>query len=105
MKGILVDNLKIDDLYLDFTLPGYPEIELMKNGKEIMLSIFNVDDYIERVLDATVGSGIKSQIDAFRKGFNKVFPIRDLHCFNIQELVTLMGGSQVEDWSLKGKFI
>ncbi len=102
LKDITVENTKIEDLYLEFTLPGYPEIELVENGKDTMLSIVNVEQYIAAIVDMTVGSGVKAQVDAFRKGFNRVFPIKDLHCFSITELVVLMGGEQKEDWSLKG---
>jgi E3 ubiquitin-protein ligase TRIP12 len=102
IKSIAINCMGIDDMCLDFTLPGYPDIELVENGKEIMVSILNVDQYIERIIDMSVGSGIKSQIDSFRRGFNRVFPIKDLHCFSIQELLVLLGGEQKEDWSLKG---
>jgi len=105
IKEIKIENLKIEDLYLDFTLPGYPEMELVQNGKAIMLSILNVEQYVQAIIDMTVGSGVKAQVDAFRKGFNRVFPIKDLHCFSIQELVALMGGEKKEDWSLKGILI
>lgn len=102
MRNLTVENMKIADLFLDFTLPGYPDIDLIENGKNTMLSIFNLEQYIEAIVDMTVGSGIKAQIDSFRRGFNRVFPIKDLRCFSIKELAVLMGGEQKEDWSLKG---
>ncbi len=50
----MVDKIKIDDLYLDFTLPGFPEIELVPNGSQMKLSIENVDLYLDRVIDVTL---------------------------------------------------
>lgn len=102
LREITVENMKIEDLYLDFTLPGYPDVDLVENGKNTMLSIFNVEQYIMAIIEMTVGSGIKAQVDSFRRGFNRVFPVKDLRCFSIQELALLMGGEQKEDWSLKG---
>jgi len=32
----------------------------------------NLEDYVSLVVDATVGSGISSQVEAFESGFNQV---------------------------------
>jgi E3 ubiquitin-protein ligase TRIP12 len=100
--NIVVDKISIDDLYLDFTLPGYPEIELVPNGSQIRLTIDNVDLYLERVIDMTLGSGVRRQVDAFRAGFSQVFPYSALSAFTPDELCTLFGRVE-EDWSLESK--
>ncbi|KAE9593379.1 putative aminoacyltransferase, E1 ubiquitin-activating enzyme [Lupinus albus] len=60
----------IEDLFLDFTLPGYPEY-ILKPGSEIV-NINNLEEYVSAVVDATVKTGIMRQIEAFRAGFNQV---------------------------------
>ncbi|KAK4232642.1 hypothetical protein QBC38DRAFT_352340 [Podospora fimiseda] len=100
MDKIKVDRIKIDDLYLDFTLPGYPEIELVPNGAQKRLTIDNVDLYLEKVIDMTLGSGVRHQIDAFRAGFSQVFPYSALSAFTPDELCALFGRVD-EDWSLE----
>ncbi|KAK4101581.1 hypothetical protein N658DRAFT_425145 [Parathielavia hyrcaniae] len=99
-ENITVDNIKIDDLYLDFTLPGYPEIELIPNGSQAQVTIDNVDVYLEKVIDMTLGSGVRRQVDAFRVGFSQVFPYSTLSTFTPDELCTLFGQVD-EDWSLE----
>src|SRR4051812_14171407 len=47
---IEVHEAKIDDLCLDFTLPGYPDIALKPGGADIPVTIHNVDAYIQHVL-------------------------------------------------------
>ncbi|KAL1836666.1 hypothetical protein VTJ49DRAFT_4806 [Mycothermus thermophilus] len=98
--NITVDNIKIDDLYLDFTLPGYQEIELIPNGSQTPVTIDNVDLYLERVIDMTIGSGVRRQVDAFRAGFSQVFPYSALSAFTPDELCSLFGRVD-EDWSLE----
>jgi len=49
------------------------------------------------VVDATVKSGIKRQVEAFRSGFNQVFDMSSLHIFSPQELDYLICGRQ-EIW-------
>ena len=41
IKNLTMDGCPIEDLGLDFTLPGYPNIELRKGGKQL-ISIDNL---------------------------------------------------------------
>lgn len=103
IQNITIDNgVRIEDLSLDFTLPGYPEIELVSNGSHVMLTIDNVDQYLDRVIDMTLGSGVRRQVDAFRTGFSQVFPYSALSAFTPDELCSLFGRVD-EDWSLASK--
>ncbi|KAI5402306.1 E3 ubiquitin-protein ligase UPL3 [Lathyrus oleraceus] len=81
---------QIEDLCLDFTLPGYPEY-ILKPGDDIV-DINNLEEYVSLVVDATVNNGITRQMDAFRAGFNQVFDISSLQIFNPQELDNLLCG-------------
>jgi E3 ubiquitin-protein ligase TRIP12 len=103
-ENIVVDKIRIDDLYLDFTLPGYPEIELIPKGSQTQVTIHNVDLYLEKVIDMTLGSGVRRQVDAFRAGFSQVFPYSALSAFTPDELCTLFGRVE-EDWSLESKLL
>ncbi|KAG6853894.1 hypothetical protein C0991_000359 [Blastosporella zonata] len=94
-----VESVSIEDLALDFTVPGY-DIELKPGGKDIAVTSENVDEYIHSVLDAILGKGAAVQAKAFREGFSKVFPITDLQAFSADELVMLFGNSD-EDWSVE----
>lgn len=63
-----------------------------------MVTSDNVDEYIASVTDAVIGKGVEAQAKALREGFSKVFPIKDLATFTVDELVMLFGNSD-EDWS------
>ncbi|KAL9296334.1 hypothetical protein ACSQ67_022230 [Phaseolus vulgaris] len=80
----------IEDLCLDFTLPGYPEY-ILKPGDEIV-DINNLEEYISMVVEATVKAGVMRQMEAFRAGFNQVFEISSLQIFTPQELDYLLCG-------------
>lgn len=97
---IRINDAKIEDLGLDFTLPGYPDIELLPGGEQIDLTLDNAGEYIKCVIDLTLGSGVQRQIDSFRAGFTQVFPYTALKAFTPDELVMLFGRT-VEDWSLE----
>ncbi|KAI4721447.1 hypothetical protein E4T48_02249 [Aureobasidium sp. EXF-10727] len=100
IKNIRIKDASVEDLGLDFTLPGYPSIELQPKGAEIDVTIDNVELYVERVIDFTLGQGIQKQVDAFCAGFSQVFPYSALNAFTPDELVMLFGRAE-EDWSLE----
>ncbi|CAN8276728.1 unnamed protein product [Cochlearia groenlandica] len=80
----------IEDLCLDFTLPGYPEY-ILRPGDEIV-DINSLEEYVSLVVDATVKRGVTRQIEAFRSGFNQVFDITSLQIFTPSELDYLLCG-------------
>ncbi|KAK4284851.1 hypothetical protein QN277_001629 [Acacia crassicarpa] len=88
----------IEDLCLDFTLPGYPEY-ILKPGDDIV-NIYNLDEYISLVADATLKTGIVQQMEAFRAGFNQVFDISSLQIFTPEELDYLLCGRR-ELWEVE----
>jgi E3 ubiquitin-protein ligase TRIP12 len=45
-ERLYLDGCKIDDLALVFTLPGHPNVELKKGGKDCSVTIHNLDQYI-----------------------------------------------------------
>jgi E3 ubiquitin-protein ligase TRIP12 len=97
--ALVEESVTVEDLALDFTLPGY-DIELKSSGKDISVTSSNVSEYVSLVLDAILGSGSALQAQAFREGFSKVFPIGDLQSFSVEELVMLFGNGD-EDWSIE----
>lgn len=82
----------IEDLYLDFTLPGYPDYLLKQGQENAMVNIDNLEEYISSVVDATVKTGVSRQMEAFRAGFNQVFDISTLQIFSPDELDYLLCG-------------
>jgi len=105
VQNIKIDDTTIQDLCLDFTLPGYPDIELVENGSQVDVTNWNVEEYLKEIINFTIGKGVSKQIEAFRKGFNSVFPISNLSIFDNDELVLLFGGSENEDWSYESKLL
>ncbi|XP_073065596.1 LOW QUALITY PROTEIN: E3 ubiquitin-protein ligase UPL3-like [Primulina eburnea] len=80
----------IEDLCLDFSLPGYPDYALKPGDENVEMS--SLGEYISLVVDATVGTGIMRQMEAFRSGFNQVFDISTLQIFSANEVDYLLCG-------------
>ena len=96
-EKILYNGKKLSSLDIYFTFPGY-EIELKQNGKNILLCIKNVEEYINLVFDYLFYKGINNVIEAFKEGFNIVFDINELKCFTSEELEELIFGNDEQKW-------
>ncbi|XP_012145194.2 E3 ubiquitin-protein ligase ctrip isoform X3 [Megachile rotundata] len=96
-KAQLVDSLNLDgcpisELGLVFELPGYENIELRKGGSDIPVNIYNLDQYIKLVVHWFLYEGVFRQMEAFREGFESVFPPSQLRLFFPEELEAVFCG-------------
>eukprot|EP00795_Rhopilema_esculentum_P016382 gene16382-7784_t len=101
LGNLTLDGMPVDDLSLDFILPGYGNIELKKNGKDIPVTIDNLEEYIKLVVHWTLIEGVSKQFQAFKEGFESVFPIASLQMFYSSEIDLLLCGSRSEKWDVK----
>ena len=97
-EAVQYNNSRIDELGITFALPGYNDILLKPAGSEVLLTIENLDDYVNRLFDCVIGTGISPYINEFKKGFNIVFPIKNLRCFQSKELEEIVCGSYSDAW-------
>lgn len=88
----------VDALALDFTLPGAPHIELVEHGAERAVTADNRDEYVALVLETTLHTGVAAQIEAFRRGFDRVIALEHLAVLQPDELAAIFGHG-TEDWS------
>ena len=96
-EKILYNGKKLSSLDIYFTFPGY-EIELKPDGKNILLSIKNIEEYINLIYDYIFYKGINNATEAFKEGFNIVFDINELKCFTSEELEELIFGNDNQKW-------
>ncbi|XP_072953939.1 E3 ubiquitin-protein ligase UPL4 [Typha angustifolia] len=93
-------DARIEDLCIDFTLPGYDDYVLTSESgsNSKMVNIANLGEYISLTVDATTRSGILRQVEAFKSGFNEIFPLKVLQVFTEDELERLLCGEQ-DTWT------
>ncbi|XP_066255069.1 E3 ubiquitin-protein ligase TRIP12 isoform X1 [Euwallacea similis] len=97
------DGCIIEDLGLDFVVPGY-NVELIKNGKNMQLTIHNLHVYVQVLTHWLLYEGVARQMEALREGFDSVFPSRNLRVFQPDELEQVFCGSpkdHVAGWDVK----
>ncbi|XP_064639626.1 E3 ubiquitin-protein ligase TRIP12-like isoform X2 [Lineus longissimus] len=101
LDNLTMDGCSIEDLELDFVLPGYPNIELKKGGKDMPVMLDNLEEYLKLVAHWSLVEGVCRQFEAFLEGFESVFPVSHLQCFYPEELENLFCGSNSDAWEIK----
>ncbi|XP_069474403.1 E3 ubiquitin-protein ligase TRIP12 isoform X5 [Ambystoma mexicanum] len=101
LENLNMNGCSVEDLALDFTLPGFPNIELRKGGKDLAVTIHNLEEYLRLVIYWELNEGVSRQFDSFRDGFESVFPLSHLQYFYPEELDQLLCGSKTDTWDVK----
>ncbi|KAL2301116.1 hypothetical protein Nmel_011674 [Mimus melanotis] len=86
LEALTMNGCSVEDLGLDFTLPGFPNIELKKGGKDTPVTIHNLEEYLRLVIFWALNEGVARQFDSFRDGFESVFPLSHLQYFYPEEV-------------------
>ena len=93
----LYHNESIEKLSMSFVYPGHEELELIPNGKNILLTKDNIKEFINSIYTLLFKSDAIIQIaNAFKKGFNSIFPIDKLSLFSSNELVQIMTSPYIQ---------
>ncbi|XP_065451485.1 E3 ubiquitin-protein ligase HECTD1 isoform X13 [Chrysemys picta bellii] len=98
-------SLSIEDLGLNFQfcpssrVYGFTAVDLKPNGEDEMVTIDNAEEYVELMFDFCMQTGIQKQMDAFRDGFNRVFPMEKLSSFSHEEVQMILCGNQSPSWA------
>ena len=95
---ILYNKCKLSELDIYFNFPGYEDIELKPDGNNILLTMNNIEEYVNLIYEYLFFKGVDKIIKYFRDGFNKNFNIDKLKCFNSSEIEEYICGSVDTKW-------
>ena len=94
---ILYNGQKLSSLDLYFTFPG-TEIPLKEKGDETLLTMNNVEEYINLIYDKVFREGISYAIASFKSGFNLNFGVETMKIFTSEEIENNICGSLEVKW-------
>ena len=94
---ILYNNNKLSSLDIYFTFPG-TDLELKEGGANILLSMQNIEEYINLIYDFIFYKGISRICSAFRDGFCLITGVYNLKCFTSLELEEFICSSREVKW-------
>lgn len=94
----------LEELGVDFTLPGHPQLELKLGGAGSILCSTNLQEYIELVSEFSLVTAVEPQVAAFREAFKELLPLSACQIWSEKELSSLIVGASVHDdsfWTLE----
>ncbi|CAK9795010.1 E3 ubiquitin-protein ligase Ufd4 [Anthophora quadrimaculata] len=98
-------SMPIEDLTLTMSYSpsskifGYEQMELVEGGSEILVTMENAREYAEMTINYCLDRGISRQLESFKSGFSKVFPMEKLHAFSPEEVRAMLCGEQNPQWT------
>ncbi|RUS90169.1 hypothetical protein EGW08_002048, partial [Elysia chlorotica] len=98
LSQLKMDGCSLEDIDLYYVLPGNENIELCKGGRDIQVTLDNLEEYLQLVLHWSLVEGISRQFEAFREGFEALFPLSTLQCFYPEEMEQLFCGNSTDVW-------
>ncbi|XP_061467551.1 E3 ubiquitin-protein ligase HECTD1 isoform X1 [Rhineura floridana] len=97
--------LSIEDLGLNFQfcpssrVYGFTAVDVKPGGEDELVTMDNAEEYVDLMFDFCMHTGIQKQMDAFRDGFNRVFPMEKLSSFSHEEVQMILCGNQSPSWA------
>lgn len=98
-------QILLDDLGLVFQynppskIYSYEHHDLKENGADLAVNKHNLQEYIDLMVDFVLKTGIQKQIVSFKDGFDTVFSMDSLKCFEPYEFQVLLSGDQAPSWT------
>ncbi|XP_041131233.1 E3 ubiquitin-protein ligase HECTD1 isoform X9 [Polyodon spathula] len=97
--------LSIEDLGLNYQfcpsskVHGFTAVDLKPNGEDEMVTIDNAEEYVDLMFDFCMHIAIQKQMESFKDGFNRVFPMEKLSSFSHEEVQMILCGNQSPSWT------
>ncbi|RNF13655.1 E3 ubiquitin-protein ligase TRIP12 [Trypanosoma conorhini] len=85
-------SCSVEELSLDFTLPGDDAIELVKGGADKPVTSANLFEYCDAVTEFILRKGVERVVKAFRAGFHDCIPLCALRLLTVAELHEALHG-------------
>ncbi|KAK0090592.1 hypothetical protein PV325_010558 [Microctonus aethiopoides] len=95
------DIEEVFGIYFEVTRQVYGEkriYELIPGGSKIPLTLENKKEFVDLYVNYIFNESVKSQFEAFHKGFHKVCGGRVLELFHSNELMAVIVGNENYDW-------
>lgn len=68
-------------------------MELESGGRTKFVTIWNLEEYLERIIAVSFYESIEEQVEAFRDGFRKLIKLESLSTFGAKEIEVIYCGN------------
>jgi hypothetical protein len=93
-----IDGKKVEELGIYFVMPGNDSVELKEKGSGILVTIDNIEEYLQKLVEKYFADSVTPQIESFRKGFESIFPLKAFDLLSVYEIEDYFSCSS-ESWT------
>nr|CAD7443554.1 unnamed protein product [Timema bartmani] len=97
--------VRLEDLAITFTYQpssrafGFSVAELAPSGSDMEVTLDNLEEYVDLTTSFCLEQGVARQMESFRAGFSRVFPMDKLRAFSPEEVRVMLCGDQNPHWT------
>ena len=101
ISKIVCDGCPFEDLCVNFTIPGSPDIEMEEGGSDTLLSIDNLEKYLKLLTWWVLYKNPQESIKTVRDGFGNFLNPRFMRFFYPHEYDGILCGLNKEQWTVE----
>lgn len=96
LSELTFDGCTWEELSIDFTLPGFPDFEMIPGGRNVLLTSENIEDYLKLIVWWLMYKGPQEKFDCLRSGIVRVLNYNCFSHFVAHEFENLFTGDKTE---------
>ena len=101
LSNLKYDGCPFEDLCINFTVPGYPDIEMVEGGAEKLLTGDNIEEYLQLITWWLLYKGPQEKIECIRSGYKLI--LNDEYFVSIlpEDLDNMLCGGGMQAWTIE----
>ena len=100
MSNITCDGCSFEDLFVNFTLPGFPDVEMIEGGSDRILDIDNLEEYLKLLVWWLLYKNPQESIKQVRSGFERIVDPSLLKYVYPHDCDEFICGLTKEEWTV-----
>ena len=100
ISNLTCDGCLFEDLCVNFTVPGFPDIEMVEGGSEKLLRVEDIEEYLQLLVWWLLYKGPQEKLECIRAGYATIFDEDYFVSIVPEDLDNMLCGSSDKSWSI-----
>ena len=92
---------RLDDLCINFTVPGFPDIEMIDGGAEIFLTVENIEEYLQLLVWWLLYKGPQKKLECIQAGYDSILSRESMKPLLIGDMKEIFSGMASGPWTVE----
>ena len=101
ISNLKCDGCAFEDLCINFTVPGFPDIEMVEGGSELYLTVDNVEEYLQLLVWWLLYKGPQEKLECIRAGYTSILDEEYFVSLLPVDMDNMLYGMRAEPWTIE----